>query len=185
MFIACSFKLRLNAWSTELIPRSLQYVRCLQIVSSSTTQNQTTPKPLRSQLDWRSRIGHPPGPSRRSPRLGAVRVAPACLFGRCPVFKNKWFTYWPLLLVAMHLFLVAYCSNLYIVSTSFLLLVVRHLLLVAMPGAPSSVLATVPLDMKNKWTQEQLMCESERLPLSKAAVLLLFSFRTNPIAWLQ
>ena len=50
----------------------------------------------------------------------------------------------------MHLFLVAYCSNLYIVSTSFLLLVVRHLLLVAMPGAPSSVLATVPLDMKNK-----------------------------------
>ena len=40
----------------------------------------------------------------------------------------------------MHLFLVAYCYYLILVSTSFLLLVVRPLLLVAMPGAPSSVL---------------------------------------------
>ena len=44
------------------------------------------------------------------------------------------------LLVAMHLFLVAniVTTSRALVSTSFLLLLVRHLLLVAMPFAPSS-----------------------------------------------
>ena len=41
------------------------------------------------------------------------------------------------LLVAMHLFLVAYCFYPHIVSDSFLLLLVRPLLLVAMPFAPA------------------------------------------------